>query len=222
MEATSYRLQDPCLSTLNLATSKHLKLYNKAIVRLLERYRYDLTRSKWTDFYQELEDDVPKFLFKEVAMILTAIYVSHEPTEFKKAISFYPSTTEAVVDSKCENLCDNTSVADLGRHPILDYGTAVENPDNHLIVSQQRIRYKMLSLWIKTLLATGAKLKLRAFKTSYTYNNQDNGAEMLFVVVKIVRPDTRLRCSDINKNLETMRMSHFKHDIHKANLNLVE
>ena len=54
-------LQDSYLSTLNISTSEHLKLYNKAIVGLPESDRYDLTRSKWTKFYQELEDDVSKF-----------------------------------------------------------------------------------------------------------------------------------------------------------------
>ena len=45
---------------------------------------------------------------------------------------------------------------------------------------------------------------------------------MLFVIVKIVRPDTRPGCSDINSNLENMKMSHFKHDIPKSNLQISE
>ena len=45
-------LQDPYLDTLELSTYEHLKLYNKAVVGLPESDRYDLIRSKWTDFYQ--------------------------------------------------------------------------------------------------------------------------------------------------------------------------
>ena len=47
-------LQYPYLATLYLNTSEHIKLYNKAINGLSESDRYDLTRSKWTDLYQEL------------------------------------------------------------------------------------------------------------------------------------------------------------------------
>ena len=43
-------IQDPYLTTLDLFTSKHLKIYNKAIVGLTESDRYDHTRSKWSDF----------------------------------------------------------------------------------------------------------------------------------------------------------------------------
>ena len=45
-------IQEPYLEILNLSTPEHLKIYNKAIVELTENDRYDLTRSKWTDFYQ--------------------------------------------------------------------------------------------------------------------------------------------------------------------------
>ena len=48
----------------------------------------------------------------------------------------------------------------------------------------------MLSLWVKHSLTTDDKQKLMIFNTSYIYNNQDDGAKMFFVVVKIVRPDT--------------------------------
>ena len=40
------------------------------------------------------------------------------------------------------------------------------------------------------------------------------------VVVKMVQPDTRAGCSDIQKNLETMKMSQFKPYIPKANLHI--
>ena len=45
-------LQDTYLDTLNLYTSEYINLYNKKIVRLPENGGYDLTRSKWTGFYQ--------------------------------------------------------------------------------------------------------------------------------------------------------------------------
>ena len=45
-------LQEPYLFTIDCTTSEDLKLYNKAMVVLPESGRYDLTRSKWTNFYQ--------------------------------------------------------------------------------------------------------------------------------------------------------------------------
>ena len=88
------------------------------------------------------------------------------------------------------------------------------------IISQKSLRSNIISLWIKNSLNTDAKRKLRYFKTSYTYNNQDYGSVMFFVVVKMVRPDTHAVCSDIKTNLESIRMSHFKHDIPKTNLHI--
>ena len=52
MAATVDELQEPYLATLYISTYEHLKLYNKEIVGLPEGDRCDLTRSKWTDFYQ--------------------------------------------------------------------------------------------------------------------------------------------------------------------------
>ena len=52
MAAIVDRLHDPYLATLNISTSEHLKLYKKAIFGLPESEKYDLKRSKWTDFYQ--------------------------------------------------------------------------------------------------------------------------------------------------------------------------
>ena len=75
-------------------------------------------------------------------------------------------------------------------HPTADYGAAANFPSKKLIISQQRLKSKNLSLWIKNSLTTDEKHKLRAFKTSYTYNNQDDGATIFFVIVKFYRPDT--------------------------------
>ena len=52
MAETADGIHDPYLATLNMNTSEHLKLYNKAIIGLSQSDRYDLTRSKWTYFYQ--------------------------------------------------------------------------------------------------------------------------------------------------------------------------
>ena len=78
--APTHGLQDPYLSNLDLSTSENTKLYNKAIVIIPESDGYDLTRSKWTDFYQELKDDVSTFGFKEVVLIVKARYALHVPT----------------------------------------------------------------------------------------------------------------------------------------------
>ena len=46
------RLQDPYMYTLYPSTSEHLKLYKNAMFGIPESDRYDLTKSKWTGFYQ--------------------------------------------------------------------------------------------------------------------------------------------------------------------------
>ena len=73
-------LKDPYLTIINISTSKHLNLYNKAIVGLTEIDRYDLTRSKRTDFYQELEYDLSKFEFKAAVLFLPSRYGNHVHT----------------------------------------------------------------------------------------------------------------------------------------------
>ena len=80
-------IQDPYLAILNLTTSEYLKLYNKEIIELPESDRYDLTRSKWTDFYQELEDAVSTFGLKIAVQMFTAIDGGYLTTEFKNVIS---------------------------------------------------------------------------------------------------------------------------------------
>ena len=80
----------------------------------------------------------------------------------------------------------------------------------------------MLGLWINKSMTTNVKRKLRDFKSAYTFNAQDYGAAMLFVIVKIVQPDTCSGCSAIKSKLENMKMSHSKHDNPKANLQIAE
>ena len=79
----------------------------------------------------------------------------------------------------------------------------------------------MIVLSIKNSLTTDAKIKLRAFGNSYTFNNQYYGAAMFSIIVKMVPPDTRAECSDIKSNMDTMKISQFKHDIPRANLQIV-
>ena len=76
-----YRIHYPYLATINLYTSEHVKLYNKAIVGLPESDRYDITISKRTDFYQEMEETVSTFVFKSSVLIVTDIYTVHATTE---------------------------------------------------------------------------------------------------------------------------------------------
>ena len=73
-------LKDPYLTIINISTSKHLNLYNKAIVGLTEIDRYDLTRSKRTDFYQELENDLSKIEFIAAVLFLPSRYGNHVHT----------------------------------------------------------------------------------------------------------------------------------------------
>ena len=80
--AAADSIQDPNLFILNISTSEHLKLYNKAIVGMSEIDRYDLTISKWTDFYQELEDAVFTFGFKAAVLVVTTRDGGHVTTEF--------------------------------------------------------------------------------------------------------------------------------------------
>ena len=46
MAAPADGLQDPYLDILDIYTSEHLNLYNRAIVGIPESDRYDMTRSK--------------------------------------------------------------------------------------------------------------------------------------------------------------------------------
>ena len=109
----------------------------------------------------------------------------------------------------------------MGIQPTSDYGAESYDGEKHELISQQLLRSKVLSLWINNSLTTDEKRELRYFKTSYTYNNQDSGSTMFFVLVKKFRSYTLIVFSDINTNQEYMRMSHFKLDIPKANLQIL-
>ena len=53
MSASADGLREPYLVIIDIFTSEHIKLYNKAIVGISENDRYVLTISMWTEFYQE-------------------------------------------------------------------------------------------------------------------------------------------------------------------------
>ena len=118
IKAASDGLQDTDLDILNISISRHTKLYNKKIVGLPESDRYYPTRSKWTDFYQELEDAVFTFGLKVAVFIVTDRGVHHAPTEVKYIILSFPCTTQDMVDSPCEIMWYDSSVAGPGLHPI--------------------------------------------------------------------------------------------------------
>ena len=200
--------------------SEHLKLYNKAIVGLPESDRYDIIRSKWTDFYQELENAVSTFGFKAVVLIVTSIDALHVPTEVKDNILSCLYIAKFMVDSHCKILWDDNSGAGLGRHPTANHGEVLDNPESQAVISQQLRRSYIIGLFMKNYITTDAKRKLRAFRSEYTFNTQDDGSEMLFVVLKMVQPDTCAGCSGIKCKLENMKMSQFKHDIPKSNLHI--
>ena len=119
-------IQDPYLATLNISTSENIKFYNKAIIGLPESDRYDLTRYKGNDFYQELVDSVSTFGFKSAVLIVTPRYAGHAPTELKNIILPYPSTIKIMVDSYCEILWADNSGAYLGHQPTANYAAGLD------------------------------------------------------------------------------------------------
>ena len=206
MAAPVDRLQDPYLATLDLSISEHLTLYNKSIVGLTESDRYDITRSKWNELYQELEDAVSTFGFKSVVLIVKTRYAGHALTEVKNIILSYPSTTKIMVDLHCEILWAENYGAGLERHPTENYALGLDDAANQAVILKHRLRYKMLGLCIKNSLTTDSKRKLRDFKSAYIFNAQDYGAAMFFVIIKMVRPNTRAGLSDIKSKLENMKI----------------
>ena len=137
-------IQEPYPDIIYISASEHLKLYKKAIYGLPESNRYDMTRSKWTDFYQELEDDVYTFGYKAAVMIVTTRDGFHIPTEVSNTILSYPATTHAMVDSHGDIMWANNSVAGLGRHPTENYGSGLDDREKKAIISQQCLESKML------------------------------------------------------------------------------
>ena len=127
-----------------------------------------------------------------------------------------------MVDSHCEILWSNNAEEVLGCHPTEDYGASPYSNANQAIIAQHLLRSKMLGLWFNNTSTTDSKLRLRAFRTVYTFNDQYYGSEIFFVIVKMVHPVTYAGFSDIKTKLETMKMYRFKRDIPKANLHIAE
>ena len=127
-----------------------------------------------------------------------------------------------MVESHCEILWADNSGANLGCNPTSDYAAQIYDAQKQAIISHKRLRSKMLGLWIKNPLTTNAKRKLMDLNFTYTFNAQDDGVAMFFVIVKMVQPDTREGWSDIKYKLEHTNMYHFKHDIPKSNLKIAE
>ena len=94
-----------------------------------------------------------------------------------KIIISYPCFTQAVVGSHCEVLWASNSGAYLGSHPTSYYGSGIDAPEKW---SNNRSTAPWVQYGIKNFLTTHAKRKLRAFRTAYTFNKQDDGAEMFF------------------------------------------
>ena len=138
-----------------------------------------------------MEDALSTFGFKSAVLIVTARDSGHELTEVRNIILCYPYITQIMVDSLYEILWANNSGADLERHPTRNYASGLDYREKQVIIAHQGLRSKMIGLWIKNSLTTNVKRELRAFKPAYNFNAQDYGAAMLFVIVKMVRPDTR-------------------------------
>ena len=85
-----------------------------------------------------------------------------------------------MVESHYEILWYENLGSGLGRHPIKKYESGIDNPQKKAITPQQCLRSNMLGLCIKNSLATDYSNKLRAFRYAYTFNTQDDGAEIYF------------------------------------------
>ena len=95
-----------------------------------------------------------------------------------------------MVDSHCKILWANNSEADLGRHPIENYRAVLDKPSKQALIIQQCLRSNILGLLMKNSFTTDSKRDLRAFRSTYTFNTQDYGSTMFFVILKMVQPDT--------------------------------
>ena len=124
------------------------------------------------------------------------------PTELNKVIHSYTSVTRSMIEYHCENFCSKNSGTALGRLPTSYYGAEPYDAAKQALISQHCLRSKILVLWINNSLTTEDKLKLRAFRTSCTFNNQYDRSTMFSFVVKILPLDTRSGCSDIKTKLE--------------------
>ena len=75
---------------------------------------------------------------------------------------------------------EKNSGSGLGHHPTADYVASDHVPEKQAIIAKLCLRSSIIVLWIKNLLTNNDKLRLKAFRIAYTYNNQDDGATMIF------------------------------------------
>ena len=115
---------------------------------------------------------------------MTVIDAHNAPTEVKYIILSYPSITQIMVDLHCKTPWDDKSGAYLGLHHTENYASGLDDTANQAVITQHRLMSKIIGTWIKNPLTTDSKNKLRAFKYAYTFNAQDDGSEMFFVIVK--------------------------------------
>ena len=133
-----------------------------------------------------MEDAISTFGFKSEVLIVTSIDGGHAYTEVKEIILSYPSITQVMVNSHCEILWADNYEAYLGRHPTEIYSEGLYDVEKQAIISQQRLRSKILGLWFNNSLATDYKRNLSYFRYSDTFNTHEDKAEMFFVIVKMV------------------------------------
>ena len=93
MAAPADGLHDPYLPITDPYKYGNIKLYTKEIVGIQVSDSYDITRYKWADFYQELEDVVSTFVLKSAVLIMKSSDGGHAITEVKGIILSYLSTT---------------------------------------------------------------------------------------------------------------------------------
>ena len=78
--AAVFGVQDLYLTTLNRSTSERLNIYYKVIVIIVgvpDNYSYVITRTKWTEFYQELEYSLSTIGFRSAFHIITGRNNNH-------------------------------------------------------------------------------------------------------------------------------------------------
>ena len=125
-----------------------------------------------------------------------------------------------MVDSHCEIIWDDNYGVDLGHHPTENYAPGLYDASKQAVISQQFLRYKKIGLSVKNPLVNYENIKLRYFKSAYTFNSKDDRYEMFYAGVKMVQPDTHAGYSDIKYKLENMKMPHLKHDTPKSKIHI--
>ena len=89
------------------------------------------------------------------------------------------------MDSHCEILWADNLGAGSGCQPTADYGAGLYATAKQELIAQRCLTSKIISLWINNSLTKYVKHKLRAYKTSYVYNSQDDGSEFFSLLKKL-------------------------------------